>query len=419
MARTETEQQSEIVIVGGGMIGSCLALALSRLPYRVTMIEPFAPTNHAAPGFDARAIALSRSSAKILDSLGIWQPLKQQVTPIKDIHISDKGRSGICRLSASEVNIPAMGYVVELTETGKVLQDALQQSDVTVRCPAKVSAMSRAADHWQLTIDEDGQQHTISAALVIAADGSNSTIRDMTGVQRLEKTYRQDAIISTIQTQLAHNHQAFERFTDDGPVAMLPLSDNRISLVWMLPPDRAELMVNSSDEDFLDHLQQAFGYRLGRLLKVGERHRYPLRLCRTSGECERVIFVGNAAQSLHPIAGQGFNLGLRDVADLVDVLYNSAQSGQSLTDASTIADTQSSYRKSRQQDNELIVTMTDGLARLFANPSRVVSVPRNLILHLLATSSTARHEFGRFAMGQNHPAARLTRGIPIDLGVKQ
>ena len=354
-------------------------------------------------------------NAKILDSLSLWQPLKDKVTPIKDIHISDKGRSGICRLSAAEAHIPAMGYVVELAETGKVLNQTLQAANIDLRCPAKVVDMTKDGSGWELTIEENEQRQSLTTSLVIAADGGNSAIREMLNVDIAEKTYRQNAIISTIQSQLDHNHQAFERFTDEGPVAMLPLSDNRISLVWMLPPELAEEMVGCAEAEFLSGLQAAFGYRLGRLERVGQRHMYPLVLRQTKSSIDGVIFVGNAAQSLHPIAGQGFNLGLRDVADLVDVLRDCAIENLSLSEADNIQLLQADYGELRARDKELIITMTDGLARLFANPSPLLSLPRNLVLHLLATTPSIRHEFGRFAMGANHPASRLTRGLNLEV----
>ena len=311
-----------------------------------------------------------------------------------------------------------MGYVVELAEAAKVLNQALEAAKIDLRCPAKVSAMRKNSNGWDLTIEENEQQLTLSTPLVIAADGGNSAIREMLNIEVVDKTYRQSAIISTIQSQLDHNYQAFERFTDKGPVALLPLSDNRISLVWMLPPEQAEAMKDCTEAEFLSCLQSAFGYRLGRLERVGQRHMYPLLLRQTATPADGIIFVGNAAQSLHPIAGQGFNLGLRDVADLVDVLREAALEDLCLNEPGNLQQLQSDYRELRARDKELIITMTDGLARLFANPSPLLSLPRNLVLHLLATAPSLRHEFGRFAMGLNHPASRLTRGLGLEVDTR-
>lgn len=406
-------ESTDIVIVGGGMVGSCLALALAKLSLRVSLVEPYQPVDEQAPGFDARAIALSRASAKILNSLDLWQPLKDRVTPIKDIHVSDKGRSGICRLNAEEANIPAMGYVVELQSTGQLLHQALQQAELDLHCPAKVIDIERHDQHWHVTLEHHGEAITLESAAVIAADGANSVIRSMLGISSTEKPYHQTAITSTLQAQLPHNNQAFERFTDKGPVALLPLSEDRISLVWMLPPEEAAQQVAASDAEFLAALQESFGYRLGRLTRVGQRFSYPLTLKQTQTDQSHsgVFFIGNASQSLHPIAGQGFNLGLRDVADLVDA-FADKHADQRLS-AEHIAELQQQYLARRSDDRDHIITLTDSLARLFANPSKLVSIPRNLMLHGMTLAPLIRHEFGRFAMGMNHPASRLTRGIKL------
>jgi 2-octaprenyl-6-methoxyphenol hydroxylase len=403
--------QCDIAIIGGGMVGSSLALALSHLPLDIVMIDPFAPTDEQAPGFDARAIALSRASAKILNSLGLWSDIKEDACPIKTIHVSDKGRPGICRFTAEEVNIPAMGYVVELENVGKAMEAALDNTKVKRLCPAEVTAVEQLEEGSNLSITAGDQQHQVNAQLVIAADGGRSGLRDMLGLTQSEKPYQQAAIISTIQTQQSHGNRAFERFTDDGPVALLPLTANRMSLVWMLTPERAEAMAQAEEKTFIAELQSAFGYRLGKINRVGRRHYYPLTLKQTVGRTQGIIFVGNAAQSLHPIAGQGFNLGLRDVADLVDMIRQSLLDARPLTDPWLV----DQYAQYRSADKEHIVTMTDALARLFANASPLLSVPRNALLWTMSIMPEARHEFSRFAMGMNHPASRLTRGLALDL----
>ena len=262
-----------------------------------------------------------------------------------------------------------------------------------------------------LTVTSETDTIAVHATQVIAADGGRSTIRELLEIGVDIKPYNQGAIISTIQTQKDHQNRAYERFTDRGPVAFLPLSDNRISLVWMLPPDEAEQMANSSEEAFIEALQECFGFRLGKITRIGQRHYYPLNLIKSHQAPDGVIFVGNAAQSLHPIAGQGFNLGLRDVADLVDVIREACIEQRPMSDP-IINDR---YYMKRQSDKEHVIGMTDTLARLFANPSLLISLPRNILLSLLAILPEARHEFSRFAMGMNHPASRLTRGLDIAL----
>lgn len=404
-------QHFDVVIVGGGMVGSSLALALQELPISVALIEPFAPVDDAAPGFDARAIALSRTTAKIMRSLSLWDGVKEQATAIQHIHVSDKGRPGLCHFSASEVNLPAMGYVVELQEVAKIMHDALQKSAVNLHCPATLKTIKQSDTGYQLQIKTEDTLLDVSASLVIAADGGRSQIRENLNIPFSTKAYAQSAIISTLRTQMEHKHRAYERFTDNGPVAFLPLSENRISMVWMVAPEEAERLMQAEDDAFVSELQDAFGQRLGRIEQIGKRYCYPLNLVQTDWQKPGLIFVGNAAQSLHPIAGQGFNLGLRDVADLVDVIRDACINQTNLHSA----ELSDAYHDIRAKDKSHIVTLTDALARLFANPSPFLSVPRNVLLGSLSLMPEVRHQFTQFAMGANHRSSRLTRGLPIKL----
>ena len=404
-------QQFDVVIVGGGMIGSSLALALQNLPLKVALVEPFAPIDDEAPGFDARAIALSRTTAKILRSLDLWSEIKPDATAIQHIHVSDKGRMGLCHFSAAEVNLPAMGYVVELQNVARVMHKALQNSDVNLFCPASLATIQPAESGYELSIINGDDSFQCQASLVIAADGGRSQIRDSLNIPFTTKTYNQSAIISTLSTQKAHQYRAYERFTDNGPVAFLPLSDNRISMVWMVTPEEAKRLMTTEAPEFIAELQQAFGQRLGNIERLGERYCYPLNLVQTDWQKPGLIFVGNAAQSLHPIAGQGFNLGLRDVADLVDVMRDACIAGEN-PGAESVCNR---YHAIRAQDKSHIVTLTDALARLFANPSPLLSLPRNVLLGSLSLMPEVRHQFTQFAMGMNHRSSRLTRGLPIAL----
>ena len=403
--------QYDVVIVGGGMVGSSLALALQQLPLSIALIEPFEPIHDKAPGFDARAIALSRTTAKILRSLSLWDGIKDYATAIKHIHVSDKGRPGLCHFSASEVNLPAMGYVVELENVGKVMHEALQKSAVNILCPATLEAIKATDQGYQLQVNSENGLQTLQAGLVIASDGGRSQIRDDLAIPFSTKGYEQSAIISTLRTQKDHKHRAYERFTDNGPIAFLPLSDNRISMVWMVRPDEAERLMATEDSTFIHELQTGFGHRLGTIEQVGKRYCYPLNLVQTDWQEPGLIFVGNAAQSLHPIAGQGFNLGLRDVADLVDVIRDACIEDTPLNSA----ELSDAYHQIRAKDKSHIVTLTDALARLFANPSPLLSVPRNVLLGSLSLMPEVRHQFTQFAMGANHRSSRLTRGLPIEL----
>ncbi len=416
----------DVAIVGGGMVGSSLALALSSLPLKVALIEPHLQTSPKALGFDARAIALSWSSCRIFNGLGLWKQLKNIATPIQKIHVSDKGNPGICRLDAKQLNVAAMGQVVELEDVAAIIQNAISES-TTDLIQASVSAIetqedasllsldflqSNQQDNQQNTLNKQKQPQTLRARLVVAADGKSSVIRSLSGIKSSDKAYDQVAMISTIQTQLPHNNVAFERFTERGPVAFLPLSNNRISLVWMMQAEEASSIIKTSDEQFIAQLQNSFGQRLGKITRVGERSSYPLSLL-TAKQCigNRLVLVGNAAQSLHPIAGQGFNLGLRDVAALSDMLRKACKETRDPGSQMLLDE----YQNWRQNDRDKVVDFTDLIARLFANSSHLVSVPRNTILMAMNWIPELRAQVATAAMGLTGKQSRLVRGLSLKL----
>jgi len=417
----------DVVIVGGGMVGSSLALALAALPLKIAIIEPHLQTSKKAPGFDARAIALSWSSCRIFNGLGLWDAFKKIATPIHNIHISDKGNLGISRLSAKEMNVSALGHVIELDDVAAIIQKALlEKKCVNDSEPeiGKISIIQGKVESMQLTPQfrtllirsttnkNESVVNNVQGKLVVAADGKNSITRTIAGVKTSEKKYDQVAIISTLQTQLPHNNVAFERFTDTGPVAFLPLSDHRISLVWMLDKDTAKSMEDATETKFIETLQSKFGQRLGRITKVGERFCYPLSLVK-SDQCraERLAIIGNAAQSLHPIAGQGFNLGLRDVATLCDQLRLCCE--QTLDPgADSVLE---KYQQWRATDRSSVINFTDFIARLFLNDSKLLTTPRNAALLSLNVIPSLRQEIAKSAMGLTGKQPRLVRGLNLEL----
>jgi len=419
MQKTAVDEIYDVAIVGGGLIGSSLALALSTLPLKIAVIEPYPQNSHEAPGFDTRAIALSWGTMRIFKSLGLSAEIEKIATEITKIHVSDKGHPGICRLKAEQFNVNAMGQVVELSDMGNIVQRALGKTQTTQYCPAVVTAMQGFDDYRQLTLavksasaaDQNQQylqQQTIDikAKLVVAADGNCSGIRKMAALETSSKPYEQVAIITTLETQLPHNNVAFERFTTTGPVAFLPLSDNRISMVWMVDKTLSETLVGNNDAAFIEQLQEQFGFRLGKITRVGKRHSYPLNLVMAK-KCysERLVLIGNAAQSLHPIAGQGFNLGIRDVACLADCLRKAE-------DVGTLALLEQ-YQGWRLADRNTVISFTDSVARLFANPSALLTIPRNKALMLMNLIPALRTQVAEAAMGVRGKQSRLTRGLSL------
>ncbi|MBN6245729.1 2-octaprenyl-6-methoxyphenyl hydroxylase, partial [Escherichia coli] len=304
-----------VIIVGGGMAGATLALAISRLSHGalpVHLIEATAPESHAHPGFDGRAIALAAGTCQQLARIGVWQSLADCATAITTVHVSDRGHAGFVTLAAEDYQLAALGQVVELHNVGQRLFALLRKAPgVTLHCPDRVANVARTQSHVEVTL-ESGE--TLTGRVLVAADGTHSALATACGVDWQQEPYEQLAVIANVATSVAHEGRAFERFTQHGPLAMLPMSDGRCSLVWCHPLERREEVLSWSDEKFCRELQSAFGWRLGKITHAGKRSAYPLALTHAARSItHRTVLVGNAAQTLHPIAGQGFNLGMRDV----------------------------------------------------------------------------------------------------------
>ncbi|MBL5930622.1 2-octaprenyl-6-methoxyphenyl hydroxylase [Lelliottia amnigena] len=386
-----------VIIVGGGMTGATLALAISKLTegqLPVHLVEAVAPQVSEHPGFDARAIALAQGTCQQLARVGIWQAIADRTTAINTVHVSDRGHAGFVTLDAQDYRIDALGHVVELHDVGlrlfRLLQDA---PGVTLHCPARVASFTRSQDSVSVTLDNGD---TLEGQLLVAADGSRSALATQCGVEWHQQPYGQAAVIANVSTAVAHQGRAFERFTEFGPLAMLPMSDGRSSLVWCHALDRIDEVMTWSDARFCDELQKAFGWRLGRITHAGQRSAYPLALTTASQSIShRVALVGNAAQTLHPIAGQGFNLGLRDVMSLAETL---AQAWRDHNDYGAYA-ILSHYQKRRQTDKEATIGVTDGLVHLFANRWAPLVAGRNAGLMAMELFIPARNVLAQRTLG--------------------
>jgi len=365
-----------IIIAGGGMPGATLALAISHLTQgqlAVTLVEGTEPASRVHPGFDGRAIALAEGTCQQLAAIGLWPLLASAATAITDVHVSDRGHASFVSLTAADYGVSALGQVVELHEVGQRLFSRLKNAPgVTLRCPDKVASVERTRDRVCVAL-ESGEQ--LTGHLLVAADGSHSRVAAACGVQWQSADYQQVAVIANVSTQVAHQGRAFERFTEFGPLALLPMSAGRSSLVWCHPLAQKDAVDRWGDDRFVAELQRAFGWRLGRITQVGERTSYPLRLQTASQHiAHRLALVGNAAQTLHPIAGQGFNLGIRDVMSLAETLAAAWRAGRETGAYATLQH----YQQRRQPDAQATIGITDGLVRLFANRYTPLVAGRNL-----------------------------------------
>ncbi|MDN3681702.1 2-octaprenyl-6-methoxyphenyl hydroxylase [Vibrio tapetis subsp. quintayensis] len=384
----------DIVIAGGAMAGATLALALNAYcqeTLSIAVVEPFLAQHDEHPGYDSRSIALSYGTVELLKNMQLWSAIKPYAVAINHIHVSDRGHAGMTDMDANEMGIEALGYVVELADTGRIYHEKLQQAaNIDFLCPASVTSIERDAMSVSLLLSSG---ETIQAPLLVAADGTQSVCCDEIGLKQTEQDFGQVAVIANITAEQAHEGRAFERFTESGPLALLPMSEGRLSLVWCLSSDEANKVLSLSDSQFLVELQSAFGWRLGKFTLAGSRTSYPL-LLRTRDQfiSHRVAVIGNAAQTLHPIAGQGFNLGIRDVATLAQEI---AKAGQDIGEYRLL----SRYAQRRNSDREQTISLTAGLVHLFSNDYPAMRIGRNLGLMLMDNVSLVRTPLLRRTMG--------------------
>jgi len=430
-------RETDIAIVGGGLVGASLALALAQLQLSVTLFEahPFGVAEQ--PSFDDRTTAISNGSRRIFEGIGLWPLLERDATPIRRIHVSDQGRFGFARIDAEEQQLAALGYVLTNRAMGAALWQRLSEaaptngltvrpsiSAITTIAPARVTAIEVAGDHRLVMFEQvegsaersSKQSGSLAAKLVIAADGARSTVRESAGIAAQTWNYDQVAVTANIHTQKFHDHVAYERFTPSGPIAILPLSEARSGLIWTLAPEAAQAIMALDDAAFLARLQQEFGFRLGRITRVGRRQTYPLSLTRADEYvAERLAVVGNAAQALHPIAGQGFNLGLRDAASLAEVLADARAQSGSTFDAGDGLHLQR-YGEWRRADRTRIVGFTDGLVRLFTQPFGPVKLLRDAGLLAFDLLPAAKDALSQLSLGAAGKVPRLARGGKLSAG---
>lgn len=391
------------------MVGSTLALALAPLGLRVAIVEAVPRSAETQPSFDDRSTALSRSTQRMFEAIGLWDDIVAGATPITSIHVSDKGRFGFSHIDAREQGVEALGYVVINRVLGNVLQAGLGDVDaLDVLCPARIVDARLAPDQAVVTIEEgDEPQRELTCELLVAADGTNSATRGMIGITATKVAYEQCAVIGNLLPEKSLHSCAYERFTECGPLAILPVAEGRAGFVWNVPEQDAHRVLGLGDDEFLAELQEAFGYRLGTFSKVGKRASYPLVLSKALRlTAQRAVLVGNSAHGLHPAAAQGFNLGLRDVAALCDCIAD---------DKSDVGNAQllARYSEWRRHDQKKLVGFTDSLVRLFGDSRGPVRTLRNIGMLGFDLIPGVRSLFAKHTMGLAGRLPRLSRGVPL------
>jgi 2-octaprenyl-6-methoxyphenol hydroxylase len=397
----------DVVIVGAGMVGASLALALTRnndsalrlLLVEATALHAQAPATQ--PGFDARSTVLAAGTVGYFNELGLWSALRASAEPIAQIHVSDQGRFGTVRLDSEAEKVDALGHVVENADLGRALNTALFAAQGLELCaPVAVARIAPDVAGMRLELeDADGKSET-TAALVVLAEGGRSGLSAQLGIAHRHESYGQSAVIANIGFASAHRNVAYERFTPKGPLALLPLADregsHRAALVWTHPEAEAQSMLELGDAEFLARLQRDFGGRVGSFTRVGKRALYPLAL-QVADEQIRpgLVLLGNVAHTLHPVAGQGFNLALRDTMMLAHNIQESLRQRQSPGAFTRLQQ----YRHAVQQDQSLTIAFSDYMTRLFSSNNRMLSLVRQLGMASIDLLPPLKHQLSRQAMG--------------------
>lgn len=407
------EVEVDLAIVGGGLVGASLAIALEPLGLRVALIESVAPQSASQPSFDDRTTALGNGTRRVFEALGVWASMAPQAAPILRIHVSDAGRFGFARLDAAEQGVEAFGHVVTNRVMGLALREGLARcAHLDQRMPARVTAVNSRPEALELQLDAGSSR--LRAKLVVAADGANSLVRSAAGLEASVEDYRQVALVAHVRTSRPGEVTAYERFTPEGPIAVLPLRQGGYGVIWTLAPEAAERVQGLDDGAFLAGLQRAFGWRAGRFLQVGQRSAYPLRLTRaTRTTASRTVLVGNAAQALHPVAGQGFNLGLRDAVTLAELIAERQASVAGAAFDCGAPELLAEFARRRSADREGVTRFTDGLVRLFGDSRPGMGPLRDLGLLLFDLSPTAKSALSRLSWGFAGRMPRLSRGLGL------
>ncbi len=395
----------DVLIVGGGLVGGTLACALGEAGLTVAVIEIGDPNEALAAGFDGRASAVALSSRRLLEGIGVWSKMEGEASPILDIRVTEGKSRLFLHYDHREVGDEPLGHMVENRFIRRAILERMRQLEsVRLLAPARLTRLDRGAGMAEAAL-ADGRR--IRAPLAVAADGRFSRVREDAGIRVTRWSYNQSGIVCTVDHEYSHQNVAHERFLPTGPFAILPLPGNRASIVWTEREDLATAMMKLNDADFRDELAGRFGDFLGRVEVVGPRWSYPLSLqyAHTSVK-HRLALVGDAAHAMHPIAGQGLNMGWRDVAALAEVLADARRLGLDLG----VADVLERYERWRRFDNTLMLAMTDALNRLFSNDIAPLRLARDTGLAMVNRIPPLKKLFMRHAMGVVGDLPKLMRG---------
>ena len=407
MSKVKTDS-CDITIVGGGLVGLSAALALQGSGQTIKVIESSSLHHPESGGLNARSIAVSYSSVQIFRALGVWQSIKKQAAAIRNIHVSSQRYWGVTRLSASELELDAMGYVIESRLLAASLLEKVEASDNIELLTGAQFESIETNDKSRVCYQFEGQHYQQLSSLAIIADGANSSAREHLGVEHDTVDYGQTAIITNLEFSKPVDAMAYERFTEQGPLAILPLGGKRYACVWTRNIEDAGALMQLDEAEFIDELQRCFGFRMGYIEAIGQRFSFDLQRVEarqlTKGQC---LLIGNAANALHPVAGQGFNLALRDIATLYDLL-----GGQKMSDLddATKLNLLAAYEANRKAEQNRVIRMGDGLVSLFSNQLPVLNHLRAGSLAALDLLPPLKTQVALSGMGMSFGGNALLRG---------
>lgn len=403
--------ECDVLIVGGGLVGAVLANALAQIPVATILVERHDARTLTGAGFDERVTALANGSQRVLAQLGLWQLLRSSAEAIRRIHVSERGRFGAVRIDAREEGVDALGYTVENGMLGRVFWQALDSAQCFQRCaPAELLSFRTDEEGVVAEAAAGARRLSIRAKLLIAADGARSPIRARLGIPAREDDYTQQALVVNCTTEEAPNGRAFERFAPPGPLAFLPLTGGRVSVVWTLDHGGAARAAALDEDAFRAELQRAFGYRLGRIARIGKRTTHELRRVRSDVPCaRRVALIGSAAVTVHPVAGQGFNLALRDVAILAELIADAVRANKDPGRRAVLEQ----YRRWRAHDQRNVAWFTHGLIRCFGLTTPGAGTARGLGLLAFDIAPGAKALLATQTMGKAGRLPRLARGLAL------
>ena len=388
---------SDIIIVGGGMVGACMALAAAREGFQVTLLEPRQPSlEWTGDDFDIRVSALTRTSETILRNLDVWQDMQQRrVTAYENMHVWDRKGFGEVHFAAEDVGAPNLGHIVEnRVIVASLWEQITHQANIKHVADVEIASIEREGDQTKLIASNDD---VLSASLVIGADGARSSVRELVGLTASTSSYDQEGVVCTVKAEQGNANTAWQRFMPTGPLALLPMNEEYFSIVWSTSPEQAQSLVNASEESFNQELTQASEAVCGMLSVVGDRAAFPLRKLKAERYVvDGVALIGDAAHVIHPLAGQGVNLGFLDAAMLMDVLIE-ARTHRESTGAMGVL---RRYERARKGHNLAVQSAMDGFKHLFSNNNPALSLIRNLGLGVAHHVSPLRRQFERVALGE-------------------